>query len=34
MQPPRSLLLVTVDCFRADQARFMVYARTTTPFLD
>lgn len=30
----RSLVLVTVDCFRADHAGFMGYQRPTTPFLD
>ena len=34
MRSPRSLLLVTVDCFRADHAGFLGYARPTTPFLD
>ena len=34
MQSPRSLLLITVDCFRADHAGFLGYARPTTPFLD
>jgi arylsulfatase A-like enzyme len=34
MQPPRSLLLITVDCFRADHAGFLGYVRPTTPFLD
>ncbi|HZU42527.1 MAG TPA: sulfatase-like hydrolase/transferase [Terriglobales bacterium] len=31
---PRSLVLVTVDCLRADHAGFMGYAQPTTPFLD
>jgi len=31
---PRSLLLVTVDCLRADHAGFLGYRRPTTPFLD
>jgi arylsulfatase A-like enzyme len=30
----KSVLLVTVDCLRADHAGFMGYARPTTPFLD
>ena len=30
----KSVLLVTVDCLRADHAGFMGYARATTPFLD
>lgn len=30
----RSLVLITVDCFRADHAGFMGYQRPTTPFLD
>jgi hypothetical protein len=34
MQSPRSLLLITVDCFRADRAGFLGYRRSTTPFLD
>jgi arylsulfatase A-like enzyme len=34
MQSPRSLLLITVDCFRADHAGFLGYPRPTTPFLD
>ena len=34
MQAPRSLLLITVDCFRADHAGFLGYKRSTTPFLD
>ena len=34
MQSPRSLLLITVDCFRADHAGFLGYRRSTTPFLD
>jgi arylsulfatase A-like enzyme len=31
---PRSLLLITVDCFRADHAGFLGYSPPTTPFLD
>ena len=34
MQAPRSLLLITVDCLRADHAGFLGYARPTTPFID
>ena len=34
MKSPRSLLLMTVDCFRADHAGFLGYRRSTTPFLD
>ena len=30
----RSIVLVTVDCLRADHAGFLGYARPTTPFLD
>ncbi len=30
----RSLVLITVDCFRADHAGFLGYKRNTTPFLD
>ena len=29
----KSILLVTVDCMRADHAGFMGYERATTPFL-
>lgn len=31
---PRSLILVTIDCLRADHVGFMGYPRRTTPFLD
>jgi arylsulfatase A-like enzyme len=31
---PLSLILVTVDCLRADHVGFMGYDRATTPFLD
>jgi arylsulfatase A-like enzyme len=31
---PTSLILITVDCLRADHTGFMGYARPTTPFLD
>jgi arylsulfatase A-like enzyme len=31
---PRSLLLITVDCLRADHAGFLGYEAATTPFLD
>ena len=31
---PKSLILVTVDCLRADHVGFMGYPRPTTPFLD
>jgi len=35
MRPgPRPLILITVDCFRADHAGFLGYDRPTTPFLD
>jgi arylsulfatase A-like enzyme len=35
MRPgPSSLILITVDCFRADHAGFLGYKRPTTPFLD
>jgi len=34
MTAPRSLLLVTVDCLRADHVGFLGYKRPTTPFLD
>jgi arylsulfatase A-like enzyme len=31
---PRSLILVTVDCLRADHVGFLGYSRPVTPFLD
>jgi len=31
---PRSLVLVTVDCLRADHVGFLGYTKATTPFLD
>jgi arylsulfatase A-like enzyme len=34
MRPRKSLVLVTVDCLRADHCGFMGYHRPTTPFLD
>lgn len=34
MGKQKSLVLVTVDCLRADHAGFMGYHRPTTPFLD
>ena len=34
MPPKKSMLLVTVDCLRADHCGFMGYSRPTTPFLD
>ena len=34
MGDPRSLVLITVDCLRADHVGFMGYDRPTTPFLD
>src|ERR1700677_2987489 len=34
MPPRKSLVLVTVDCLRADHCGFMGYRRPTTPFLD
>lgn len=34
MDTPRSLILITVDCLRADHVGFNGYARATTPFLD
>lgn len=33
-QNRKSIVLVTVDCFRSDHAGFMGYKRPTTPFLD
>src|SRR2546430_12742261 len=30
----RSIVLITVDCLRADHAGFLGYHRPTTPFLD
>ena len=34
MRSPRSVVLITVDCFRADHAGFLGYPHPTTPFLD
>src|SRR5450631_89316 len=34
MAGPRSLILITVDCLRADHVGFLGYDRSTTPFLD
>jgi arylsulfatase A-like enzyme len=34
MTPGRSLLLITVDCLRADHVGFLGYKRPTTPYLD
>src|SRR5271166_277002 len=34
MTARKSIVLVTVDCLRADHAGFMGYRRATTPFLD
>ena len=34
MEPKKSIILVTVDCLRADHTGFMGYQRRTTPFLD
>jgi arylsulfatase A-like enzyme len=34
MQHQKSLVLITVDCLRADHTGFMGYERPTTPFLD
>ena len=34
MRPRKSLVLITVDCLRADHVGFMGYSRPTTPFLD
>jgi arylsulfatase A-like enzyme len=34
MQTRKSIVLVTVDCLRADHVGFMGYKRPTTPFLD
>lgn len=34
MAPPSSLVLITVDCLRADHVGFLGYHRPTTPFLD
>ena len=31
---PRSLIVITIDCWRADHAGFLGYGRPTTPFLD
>src|SRR5580700_843399 len=34
METQKSIVLVTVDCLRADHVGFMGYARPATPFLD
>ena len=34
MPAPKSVILVTVDCLRADHCGFAGYRRSTTPFLD
>ena len=34
MAVPKSIILITVDCLRADHCGFMGYPRPTTPFLD
>src|SRR5271154_2385186 len=34
MSARKSIVLVTVDCLRADHCGFMGYQRPTTPFLD
>ena len=34
MAGPRALVLITIDCWRADHAGFLGYGRPTTPFLD
>src|SRR5258708_18051678 len=34
MAARKSIVLVTVDCLRADHCGFMGYQRPTTPFLD
>src|SRR5256885_11625182 len=34
MSAQKSIVLVTVDCLRADHVGFMGYERPTTPFLD
>ena len=34
MISPKSILLITVDCLRADHVGFLGYPRPTTPFLD
>src|ERR1035441_5012098 len=34
MGTQKSIVLVTVDCLRADHVGFMGYSRPTTPFLD
>src|SRR5947209_11994189 len=31
---PRSLILITIDCLRADHVGFLGYGRPTTPLLD
>jgi len=34
MEKQKSIVLVTVDCLRADHVGFMGYGRPVTPFLD
>jgi arylsulfatase A-like enzyme len=34
MEAPKSLVLITIDCLRADHVGFLGYDRPTTPFLD
>jgi arylsulfatase A-like enzyme len=34
MQQPQSLILITIDCLRADHVGFLGYPRPITPFLD
>src|SRR5712691_8626750 len=34
MENARSLILITIDCLRADHVGFLGYERPTTPFLD
>src|SRR5271163_4874124 len=34
METQKSIVLVTVDCLRADHVGFMGYSRPVTPFLD
>jgi arylsulfatase A-like enzyme len=34
MAATRSLILITIDCWRADHSGFLGYGRPTTPFLD
>lgn len=34
MNPPKNIILITIDCLRADHVGFMGYTHNTTPFLN